>query len=117
MKILVLEDCVGIRLGLELVLEWEGHQVISFERGDSALRFLSRTEVDFILMDWNTPGVCGQEFLDQLDQTCLPLFRPSVGVLSGDERGRLAVESYGAQFFFLKPFSPENIVKKLRLCA
>ena len=113
----MLEDHVGIRLALELLLEWEGHQVVSFERGDSALRFLSRTEVDFVLMDWNTPGVSGREFLEQLQDTCLPLFRPSVGVLSGDEQGRLAVESYGARFFFMKPFAPENVVKKLRLSA
>jgi len=117
MKVLVLEDHIGIRSALELLLEWEGHSVASFERGDDALAFLHSHTVDFILMDWNTPGICGQDFLDALDGVCLPLFRPRIGVLSGDCKAEKAVTHYGAKFFFMKPFAPDQLVAGLMSCA
>ncbi|MEN9722497.1 MAG: hypothetical protein RJB38_483, partial [Pseudomonadota bacterium] len=91
MRVLVLEDHAGIRSTLELLLEWEGHEVVSFARGDEALDFLKLGDVDFVLMDWNTPGVSGTRFLEGLEEVCLPLFRPRVGVLSGDDRAETAV--------------------------
>ena len=99
------------------MLEWEGHAVVGFERGDRALEFLQTQVVDFVLMDWNTPGKSGVQFLEELEQICLPLFRPRVGVLSGDPAGKLAVENYRADFFFMKPFTPVDVVENLKLSA
>lgn len=112
-KVLILEDHLGIRSALELLLEWEGHEVVSFSRGDDALDFLQKRGVDFLLMDWNTPGICGMDFLEALDEVCLPLFRPRIGVLSGDLNARNAVTIFGAEFFFLKPFSPGELIQRL----
>jgi len=108
-----LEDHRGIRSALELLLEWEGHTVVGFERGEYAIDYLQRYSADFVLMDWNTPGVCGAEFLKLMEQACLPLFRPLVGVLSGDAAAQQAVDDYGAKFFFMKPFEPEVLVRGL----
>jgi DNA-binding response OmpR family regulator len=116
-RILVLEDYAGIRSALELMLEWEGHTVVGFERGDLALDFLRKQSVDFVLMDWNTPGISGVKFLEELEEVCLPLFRPRVGVLSGDPEGKIAVDRYGAEFFFMKPFTPVDVVENLKLSA
>ncbi len=99
------------------MLDWEGHVVVGFERGDLAIDFLQKQTVDFVLMDWNTPGLSGVQFLEALEETCLPLFRPRVGVLSGDPAGRVAVERYGAEFFFMKPFTPIDVVENLKFCA
>jgi DNA-binding response OmpR family regulator len=112
-KVLVLEDHLGIRSALELLLEWEGYEVVAFGRGDDALEFLSTRDVDMLLMDWNTPGICGMDFLEALDETCLPLFRPRIGVLSGDRNAQRAVTTFGAEFFFLKPFAPSDLVQKI----
>ncbi len=99
------------------MLDWEGHAVVGFERGDLALDFLRTQTVDFVLMDWNTPGIRGVQFLEGLEEVCLPLFRPRVGVLSGDPEGRIAVRDYGAEFFFMKPFTPIDVVENLKLSA
>ena len=112
-RILVLDDHKGVRSALELMLEWEGHQVASFEGGDEALAFLQHYPVDFILMDWNTPGVCGEEFIAAVERICLPLFRPPIGVLSGDSKAELAVEDWGARFFLMKPYAPADVIRGL----
>jgi DNA-binding response OmpR family regulator len=110
---MILEDHLGIRSALELLLEWAGHEVFPFERGDDALCFLSSHDVDFLLMDWNTPGICGARFLSSLEEVSLPLFRPKIGVLSGDVSARVAVTDFGAEFFFLKPFPPGDVIDAL----
>ncbi len=113
MRVLLLEDHAGIRSSLEMLLELDGHQTVAFERGDEALGFLRHQDVDLVLMDWNTPGITGQGFLDGLDEVCLPLFRPRVGILSGDRSAQVALERQQAEFFYLKPFSMEQVMRQV----
>ena len=114
MKIVVLEDHPGIRLALEMLLEWSGHQSVCFDQGDQAIEYLRWNHADFVLMDWNTPGLSGRAFLLALDEVLLPLFRPKVGVLSGDGDACWAVSHFGAEFFLMKPFQPEQVVQYLK---
>ena len=117
MRILVLEDHDDIRFSLELLLQWEGHDVVSFARGEEALEFLKTRKVDRILMDWRTPGVSGRAFIRAVEKICLPEDRPQIGVLSGDAHAREVAPSSGAQFFLMKPYSPEEILQGLGCSA
>jgi len=112
-KFLLLEDHEGVREVVEMMLQCDGHEVVSFADGSAALDYLAAQTVDFILMDWNTPGASGARFLKSAQDRLLPLFYPKIAVISGDPEVALEARSLGADFFLAKPFTPDRLVRSL----
>jgi CheY-like chemotaxis protein len=109
--ILVAEDDPSVRLTLEFVLKDEGFQVLCASNGEEALAHAIESQPSIILLDQIMPKMDGKQVLAALrkDETTkdIPVF-----VLSGMGRGS-ANEWPGAQFIG-KPFSPEELVSKIR---
>ena len=110
-KILVAEDDPGVRLTLEFVLEDEGFDVMFAEDGEQALAFALAEIPDVILLDQMMPKMNGKEVLIALRKSKSTESIP-VLVLSGMARGG-ADEWPGAQFVG-KPFSPDDLVDRIR---
>jgi DNA-binding response OmpR family regulator len=109
--VLVAEDDFNVRLTLEIVLEDEGFEIILAADGEEALRAARESHPDVILLDQIMPKLDGKQVLHALraDEATRDI---PVLVLSGMERG-VAADWPGAQFVG-KPFSPEELVRRIR---
>ncbi|MDQ3953012.1 MAG: response regulator [Actinomycetota bacterium] len=109
--VLVAEDDFNVRLTLEIVLEDEGFDILLAADGEEALRMARSSSPDVILLDQIMPKLDGKQVLHALRQDSGTRDIP-VLVLSGMERG-VPGDWPGAQFVG-KPFSPEELVRRIR---
>ena len=66
-KILVVDDSVGIRLAAKKVFQSLGYKVVSVaDDGTTALEALKKASFDLVVADWNMPKMSGVELLEAL---------------------------------------------------
>jgi two-component system alkaline phosphatase synthesis response regulator PhoP len=114
-KILVVDDEVQIVKVLQAYLEKAGFEVITAGDGGAALSTFRQTRPDFVILDLNLP------VLDGLD-VCRTIRRESnvpVMMLTArvEEADRLIGLELGADDYVVKPFSPREIVARVRTIA
>ncbi|HYP22086.1 MAG TPA: response regulator [Actinomycetota bacterium] len=109
--VLVAEDDFNVRLTLEIVLQDEGFDTVMAADGEEALKAARSSSPDVILLDQIMPKLDGKQVLHALRQDAATRDIP-VFVLSGMERG-VPDDWPGAQFVG-KPFSPEELVRRIR---
>lgn len=96
---------------LEFVLEDEGYDVLSVEDGEAALHLARERIPDLILLDHKMPKMEGKDVLKALQSSHATRAIP-VLVLTGMERGPAA--DWAGAIFVGKPFSPEELLQKVR---
>ena len=62
MKLLVVEDEIGIASFLKQGLEEEGYEVLTASNGQSGIDLALSVDVDLILLDWMLPKITGIGF-------------------------------------------------------
>jgi CheY-like chemotaxis protein len=110
-KVLVAEDDASVRMTLEFVLEDEGFEVLLAEDGQQALERALAELPDVILLDQIMPKMDGKEVLQALraDESTANI---PVLVLTGMARG--SSEEWPGAHFVGKPFSPDDLVERIR---
>lgn len=112
-RILVVEDDLAIRRGLEINLSLEGYRVLGVNDGAAALRVLENEEFDLIILDIMMPHVNGFEVCGRLrssgSQT--PIIMLSAKAAEGDIVMGLEV---GADDYVTKPFRVAELVARVR---
>lgn len=103
-KIMVVDDDSGFRTTLVEILEDEGRDVIAAEDGYQAIQMASDSEIAFILMDIQMPGINGVEAFLEIKE-----IRPNcvVAMMTGyaaDSLAKQALEE-GAMAILQKPLS------------
>ncbi|MFP5298079.1 MAG: response regulator [Actinomycetota bacterium] len=110
-KVLVAEDDPSVRLTIQFVLADEGFEVVLAEDGQEALELARQLIPDVILLDQVMPRLDGKEVFLALrseDATrSIPVF--VLSGLTGDD-----VEAWGDAVFVGKPFSPDDLVGRIR---
>ncbi len=110
--ILVVEDDTKMVNLLRLYLEREGYTVVATYDGRSALEAAERTRPSLVILDLMLPHVDGIEVCKQLRASSeVPILMLTARV---DEVDRLLGLSLGADDYVPKPFSPREVVARVK---
>lgn len=111
-QILIVEDDEDTAEVVCNLLEDAGYRAIAVDRGDLALSEIANDKPDLVLLDINLPDINGIEVLRSVrTHSFLPMI-----VLSGfgKDRDRVIALEAGADDYMAKPFSPEELVARVR---
>ena len=113
-RVLVAEDEADIRFMTCFTLRYGGFEVIEASDGAQALELAQQTVPDLILLDVKMPRLDGIEACRQIK--ALPALQhiPVVFVSAlGQEQEIARGQDAGATDYLLKPFVPEDLIKKI----
>jgi two-component system response regulator AtoC len=112
-NILVVDDELGLRHTLTLILGAEGHETRAAANGEAALEMLAQKDADLVLCDVRMPEVDGLEFLDRYRASS---GRALVIMMSayGDDDAALDAIKRGAYDFLQKPFRADQVLLVVR---
>lgn len=111
-KILVIEDEPTLLRILQSYLEKEGYSVISATRGDTGFDLSLTENPDLILLDLNLPGMDGIDVARGiLKQKSIPIIMITARV---EESDKLLGLELGADDYISKPFSPREVVARVK---
>jgi DNA-binding response OmpR family regulator len=111
-RILVVEDEPSIREVVSLYLRRAGYQVTVVEDGQSALESLSDRLPDLVVLDLMLPQVDGLEVTRWLrERGDTPIIMLTA---RREEQDRIAGLEMGADDYVVKPFSPQELVSRVR---
>ncbi|MBK8817193.1 MAG: phosphate regulon transcriptional regulator PhoB [Methylococcaceae bacterium] len=113
--ILVVEDEIAIRGMLTIILEQAGFLPLSAGEVDAAQKMLSDNLPDLIVLDWMLPGISGVEWARRLKKD--PSYREIPIILltaRGEEEDKVRGLEIGADDYLTKPFSPKELVARIR---
>ncbi|MEJ2547172.1 MAG: sigma-54 dependent transcriptional regulator [Gemmatimonadota bacterium] len=114
MRILILDDDAGLRRTVSLLLEDEGHDVITAADGEEGLQKATESQPDLILTDVRMPGLDGIGFLDRYEAQD---GAARVIVMTAYGNSDLAIEAIrkGAWDYIDKPFTPDSLLLRIRI--
>lgn len=114
-SILVVDDDVRVVELLQITLSGRGYQVLTSYDGATALDTIRRRPPDLVVLDARLPSRSGFEVLDTLRRDPLFRFLPVI-VISADAatESRLQGLRLGADDYLVKPFSPRELIIKIR---
>lgn len=113
MRIVVIEDNVGLANGIASRLSGRGHSIDLLHDGKEAHQFLSQESADLVVLDINLPGMDGLEILRALrtrgDNTPVILL-----TARSETQERVAGLDAGADDYLVKPFEMDELEARLR---
>lgn len=111
-RILLVEDEKAIRDAVEAYLEREGFWVTPAADGQAALEAADKGRYDLVVLDLMLPKVSGEEVCRRLrDASDVPIIMLTA---KGAEEERVAGLEMGADDYLVKPFSPRELVARVR---
>ncbi len=113
-KILIVDDEPDIREVVRFALEEERFEVLEAGHADEARRLLPE-HPDLLLLDWMLPGRSGLELAAQLKQSSRTRTMPIIMISArGEEEDRVKGLDTGADDYICKPFSPREMVARVK---
>jgi len=114
-SILVVDDEADIRELLTFNLEQEGYQVEAAENGEQALQALRSHRIDLVLLDLMLPGLPGLELCKQLKRSSSLETIPIIMISAKSSETDVIVGlELGADDYITKPFSPKEVVARIK---
>jgi DNA-binding response OmpR family regulator len=112
MKILVIEDEASIVRVIQIYLEQAGYTVIVANDGIAGLELHAREHPDLVILDLMLPGLDGMEVCRRIRawaSTPILMLTARQG-----EEDRIAGLELGADDYLVKPFSPRELVSRVK---
>lgn len=111
-KILVVDDEPQIVKVLKAYLEKAGYQVATAQDGKAALLSFQREKPDFLILDLNLPEMDGLDVCKAIRRDSnVPILMLTARV---EEADKLIGLELGADDYVIKPFSPREVVARVR---
>lgn len=115
MKFLVVDDFSTMRRIIKNLLHDLGYQnVTEADDGTTALPMLQGGDIDFLITDWNMPGMPGLDLLKAV-RSDPKLAKLPVLMLTAEAKREQIVEAAqaGVSGYVIKPFTAETLKEKL----
>lgn len=113
--ILVADDDPDIRRLVRVVLERDGHRVVSAADGAEALRLALAETPALVVLDLKMPGLSGLEAAAELRKHARLRDVPVVIVTANVSEGTAATSAAaGAACYLRKPFQPDELARPIR---
>lgn len=114
MRILIVEDEIGISGFLKEGLEEEGFAVDVADNGNSGLELASTNDYDLLLLDWMIPGMSGIEICRQIRKSDAKI--PIIFLTAKDTVQETVFGlASGANDYIKKPFEFEELLARIRV--
>jgi two-component system phosphate regulon response regulator PhoB len=114
-SILLVEDETALVELLRYNLEAEGFEVRASQDGEEALVMVQERVPDLVVLDWMLPSVSGLEICRQLRRRPETRNVPVILLTArGEEADRVRGFESGADDYVTKPFSPTELVARIR---
>ncbi len=113
MNIVVVDDELGLRHTLTLILDAEGHETRAAADGEAALAMLEERDADIVLCDVRMPRLDGLAFLDRYRRAsghALVIMMSAYG----DDDAALDAMKRGAYDYIQKPFRADQVLLVLQ---
>jgi len=114
-KILVVDDEAPIRDMLRVALEMAEYTVLEAGDAQDAHSMIIDNKPDLILLDWMLPGTSGIELARRLKRNEVTQDVPIIMLTAkGEEDNKIHGLDVGADDYITKPFSPRELVARLK---
>ncbi|WP_341676954.1 phosphate regulon transcriptional regulator PhoB [Niveibacterium sp. SC-1] len=114
-NILLVEDEPAIQELITANLARAGHTVVRAADAETAQRFVRDALPDLILLDWMLPGISGVELARRLRNEERTRSIPIIMLTArSDEADKVAGLDVGADDYITKPFSPRELVARIK---
>lgn len=114
-KILVVDDEVPIRDMLRIALEMANYCVLEAGDAQEAHSIIVDQKPDLVLLDWMLPGTSGIELARRLKRSEVTQDLPIIMLTAKvEEDNKIQGLDVGADDYITKPFSPRELVARLK---
>lgn len=114
-RVLIVEDEAPLVTMLRYNLEREGFAVEEAADGEEAMLRIAERRPDAVLLDWMLPLVSGLEICRRIRRAADTKRLPVIMLTArGEEGDRIRGLDSGADDYVVKPFSPSELVARLR---
>ncbi|MCL4303396.1 MAG: response regulator [Anaerolineae bacterium] len=112
--ILVAEDERDIRELIVFTLQIAGFNVVEVPNGEEAVKKAPEVKPDLILMDVRMPKMTGFEACKALKQQEITKDIPVIFLSAKGQETEISTGlDLGAEEYFLKPFAPDDLIKRV----
>jgi two-component system, OmpR family, phosphate regulon sensor histidine kinase PhoR len=112
-KILIVEDEKGVRLGTKRLLEREGYYVETAEDGLDGISLGTSAEFDIAVVDLKIPGCDGIQVIQQINKK-FPNTICYIATAFASYESAVEAAKIGAFGYITKPFSPEELISNIK---
>ncbi|MDG2500944.1 MAG: phosphate regulon transcriptional regulator PhoB [Porticoccaceae bacterium] len=113
--ILVVDDEAAIRTMLCVALEAADYNVLQAENAQQAHAVIIDRRPDLVLLDWMMPGTSGLELLRRLKRDELTAKIPVIMLTArAEEDSKISGLDAGADDYIPKPFSPRELISRVK---
>ncbi|MCD7034278.1 response regulator transcription factor [Metabacillus sp. GX 13764] len=110
--ILIVDDEEKILEVISTYLKNEGYQTVEASTGQEALRLMKNHYIDFVILDLMLPDISGEEVCTFIRrEAAVPILMLTAKV---KENERINGLSLGADDYMIKPFSPRELVMRVK---
>lgn len=115
-KVLIVDDHRIVREGIKKIIQMETDIVASGQAKDAseAIRIMSTTEIDVVILDVSLPGMSGLEAIKDL-KALNPKVRIIMLSMYPEERFAIRAIKAGASGYLTKETAPEELVNSIRI--
>ena len=114
-RILIVEDEKNIAKLIRYNLEKDGYECTMAKTGEEAISILEKQAFDLIILDIMLPGIDGFEVCRALKQNARLKNIPIIMLTAkGEEVDRIVGLELGADDYIVKPFSPRELILRIK---